>query len=459
MQQILPLFNEREDVVETLKERPPLTIAGLFAGIGGIELGLHSAGHATQLVCEVEPCATAVLKARLPNSGHYPDVTTLSALPDVDLLAAGFPCQDLSIAGRRAGIAGTRSSLVGHVFRLLDDSEKPPAWLLLENVPFMLRLQNGSGMRYLVGELEARGYNWAYRVFDTRAFGLPHRRQRVLLLASRTEDPRNVLLVQDAGEAPERTGPSRAFGFYWTEGNRGIGFSDECIPPIKVGSGLGIPSAPAVWDATTSSFFTIDIRDAERLQGFPADWTQPAERIGKRSERWRLVGNSVSVPLGAWVGERLRHPTLYKHKHDLPIPKEAAWPQAAWGGRGGRFASNASMWPVAEETPSLLDFLEFPGRRLSPRAAAGLLKRIRNGSTSAPVDFMTALETLAEKEKARLAALRVRKLEQEVEALRRAIRNEAQFAKQVDLSTKLKSIEADLVLARMHVGIRGEHQA
>jgi DNA (cytosine-5)-methyltransferase 1 len=158
-------------------------VIGLFAGIGGIELGLHEAGHRTQLLCEVMPEARRVLQARFPDVPLHVDVRTLNDLPPAEIIAAGFPCQDLSQAGRTAGIGGGSSGLVNHVFRLLDQHE--PRWLLLENVPFMLRLERGRAMAYLTESLGARGYRWAYRVVDTRAFGLPQRRQRVLLLASR----------------------------------------------------------------------------------------------------------------------------------------------------------------------------------------------------------------------------------------------------------------------------------
>ena len=80
----------------------------------------------------------------------------------------------------------------------------------------MLQLDRGEAMRWLTTELEVRGYTWAYRVVDTRAFGLPQRRQRVLLLASRTEDPRPVLLNQDQGEIEVTDRSGLACGFYWT---------------------------------------------------------------------------------------------------------------------------------------------------------------------------------------------------------------------------------------------------
>ena len=176
-----------------------LNVAGLFAGIGGIELGLRRAGHHSSLLCEIDPGANAVLRERFPDAVLADDVREIKSIGKVDLLAAGFPCQDLSQAGRTAGIDGRNSGLVGHVFRLLYAAPKGPRWLLLENVAFMLQLDRGRGMRLLVDELESRGFHWAYRVVDTQAFGLPQRRQRVILLASRTEDPREVLFVDDVG--------------------------------------------------------------------------------------------------------------------------------------------------------------------------------------------------------------------------------------------------------------------
>src|SRR5215468_453878 len=117
-----------------------LRVAGLFAGVGGIELGLHRAGHTSELLCEIDEGARAVLAARFPGVDLHGDVRELRDLPPIDLVAAGFPCQDLSQAGRTAGISGANSGLVGEVFRLLDGMKGGPRWLLLENVPNMLKL-------------------------------------------------------------------------------------------------------------------------------------------------------------------------------------------------------------------------------------------------------------------------------------------------------------------------------
>lgn len=266
----LRLFGSRGPQERPVEGDRRLAVAGLFAGVGGLELGLARAGHETSLLCEIDPPASAVLEDRFPGVPLTADVQKIETLPTgTDLVAAGFPCQDLSQAGRTAGIEGTRSGLVGEVFRLLEKRRTP--WVLLENVPFMLRLSRGRALQVILDALESLGYRWAYRVVNTKSFGIPHRRERVFILAALDEDPRDVLLVDDAGEPEPIAWNSRrmAFGFYWTEGIRGLGAGVDCLPTLKGGSTIGIPSPPAAL-LPTGRVVTPDIRDAERLQGFPA---------------------------------------------------------------------------------------------------------------------------------------------------------------------------------------------
>lgn len=367
-----------------------LRVAGLFAGVGGIERGLEKAGFESRLLCEWDPAAQRVLTEHFPDVALWSDITELPELPEVDVLAAGFPCQDLSQAGRTAGIGGSRSGLVEHVFRLIDGAKAPPRWLMLENVPFMLSLDRGCAMGWLTSMLEARGFSWAYRVVDSRAFGLPQRRQRVLLLASRQEDPRGRLLNQDAGEDETTDRSGLACGFYWTEGLRGLGWAVDAVPTLKGGSTIGIPSPPAIWRSGTSSLVTPDLRDAERLQGFPADWTKSADATPgrRRTDRWKLVGNAVSVPVARWLGERITTDESYDNGRDHRLGAESRWPRAAWGRDGERFAVDVSMWPVSYPRQHLHDFLQFPTRPLSARATAGFLKRAHKGTLRIPEDLI-----------------------------------------------------------------------
>ena len=378
-----------------MRAAQPNDVAGLFAGIGGLEHGLHLANHSTRLLCEIDSAAQAVLDARFPNVERISDVRTLKRLPNVQTVTAGFPCQDLSQAGGTAGIRGTQSGLVGEVFRLL---KRPPAklrWVVLENVPFMLQLERGRAMDVLVTELEDLGFRWAYRVVDTRAFGLPQRRQRVILVASKKEDPRTVLFADEAGEQPEPfEHDGKLCGFYWTEGLRGLGWAVDAVPTLKGGSSIGIPSPPAIWNPHTGSFGTPDIRDAERLQGFPVDWTLPAVASGHRKgSRWKLTGNAVSVPLASWVGNRLIKPGAAENYLQSQLTSFNTWPKAACGEKGHRFAVDRSRWPLRKPVPHLADFLAFPLFPLSQRAGAGFLARLRQSGLRHPKEFATDLET------------------------------------------------------------------
>lgn len=370
-----------------------LKVAGLFAGVGGIEQGLRQAGHRSILLCEIDVAARRVLEHWFPDVDVRADVRELKSLPPVDLLAAGFPCQDLSQAGQTAGIRGKQSGLVEHVFRLLDSRSTEPRWLLIENVSFMLQLDRGRAMRYLVDELEARSFNWAYRVVDTRAFGLPQRRQRVILLASRSEDPRSVLFADDTDEEETPFFPDTWCGFYWTEGNRGLGWAVDAIPTLKAGSTIGIPSPPAIWDPFNGAISTPEIRDAERLQGFEPGWTLPALEGGgvRQGHRWKLVGNAVSVPVAKWLGQRLAKPGKFTYPAGQLLPRGLAWPYAAWGSHGNVFPADVSKWPVRWTRPHLSEFLKFPTSPLSARAALGFLGRARASSLSFEAGFLDAV--------------------------------------------------------------------
>ena len=147
------------------------SVAGLFAGVGGFEEGFRRLGHQPVLFCEVDPAAQKVLLDQFGDVALHHDVRSLSALPPCDIVTAGFPCQDLSQAGQTKGIVGRDSSLVGEVFRLLRDADSRLKWLVLENVPFMLRLHGGRAIEYITSELVELGWRWAYRTMTAAPLG------------------------------------------------------------------------------------------------------------------------------------------------------------------------------------------------------------------------------------------------------------------------------------------------
>lgn len=353
---------------------------GIFAGVGAIELGFERAGVEVSLLCEVDASAQAVLRRHFPRKRLVGDVKQLTRIPRVDILSAGFPCQDLSQAGMTKGLNGSSSGLILELFRLLSPAATRPDWIVLENVPFMLRLHRGYAMSVITKALEQYGYAWAYRVIDSRAFGVPQRRRRVFLVASLKDDPRPVIL----GESHVFVEPAagRSHGFYWTEGNTGIGWAVEAIPALKAGSTISIPSPPAIWYPQSREIITPHIRDAERLQGLPEDWTRTKVNgdAHEKRLRWRLVGNAITVPIAEWLARRIKRPGDYKWRWDEKLLVGEPWPSAACGFDGKRFKVEVSEFPVAYEGKDLHSFLRFDGKPLSSRAAWGVLTRLRNST-------------------------------------------------------------------------------
>lgn len=247
-------------------------------------------------------------------------------------------------------------------------------------------------MRHITDALEDLGFMWAYRVVDARAFGLPQRRQRVIMLASRTDDPREVLFSRDAGPVEDGDPATLPCGFYWTEGVRGLGWAVNAVPTLKGGSSLGIASPPAV-RMPSGEIVTPGIVGAERLQGFDPDWTTPALGIhGVRpGHRWKLVGNAVSVRMASWVARELDDPTPHDASADTPLLPGQAWPSAAWGQARSKFRVPVSTWPVREPYENLVDFLD-DSALLSARATAGFLSRARSGSLRFAPGFLDDVE-------------------------------------------------------------------
>ncbi len=391
-------------------------VTGLFGGVGGLELGLSRAGHRASAFCEIDPEAASVLAARFPEAALTRDirvtsevVATISAKSD--LLTGGFPCTDLSQAGRVQGFAGGRSSLVRDALKLL--AARPFPHVVLENVPNWRSLHRGEYLREVVDALELLGYRWAYRTVDALAFGTPQRRLRIFLYATLEGDPRDVLFHGDIAPADTTWDlDERAHGFYWTEGTRGLGWGEDCVPTLKGGSTIGVPSPPAILlpptlgvagHTSVGEFRLIvpDIQDAERLQGLPPGWTAGERTVDggafRNRRRWLLVGNAVNTRAAAWLGERLASPRRYSGPDGAILDAGSPWPAAAWFDGSRRRAAPIGTWPFAEDREPLTDFLQFPGMPLSARAAAGFLGRLLGGRLRHRPGFAEAVRSHIER--------------------------------------------------------------
>ena len=166
----------------------------------------------------------------------------------------------------------------------------------------------------------------------------------------------------------------------------------DAIPPLKGGSGWAIPSPPAVWFPAHRSFVLPSIEDAERLQGFVPGWTEAALFTPRGAgQRWRLVGNAVSVPLAEWLANRLSSTRSDVKTWDQQPWSGRSWPSAGWGCRSGRYRSSASPYPVESEYKNLAEFLQGELRPLSYRAARGFLSRLEASRLRVRSDFVEDL--------------------------------------------------------------------
>jgi DNA (cytosine-5)-methyltransferase 1 len=160
-----------------------MRVLDLFSGIGGFSLGLERAGMQTVAFCEIEPYCRAVLRKHWPNVPCYEDVRNLTADRlradgiSIDVICGGFPCQDISTAGKGAGLAGARSGLFYEIARLI--GELGPRYVILENVAALL----SRGLDQVLGTLASLGYDAEWHCIPASAIGAPHRRDRIWIVA------------------------------------------------------------------------------------------------------------------------------------------------------------------------------------------------------------------------------------------------------------------------------------
>jgi DNA (cytosine-5)-methyltransferase 1 len=175
------------------------TAVSLFAGVGGFDLALERNGVKVVASVEIDKKAQEVLKKHFPQSTIFGDITGVTGEqliaagfePRNGIITGGFPCQDLSVAGKRAGLGGSRSGLFWEICRLLDETRAQN--FILENVPGLLSSNQGADMAVVLEALVERGYRIAYRVLDAQHFGVPQRRRRVFIVGS----------LGDTGRSPE----------------------------------------------------------------------------------------------------------------------------------------------------------------------------------------------------------------------------------------------------------------
>ena len=189
-----------------------MKFVSLFAGVGGFDLGLTRSGHECVGQVEIDKHARAVLDLQFPNVPKHDDVTTaidwadqIGLTGNIDLVCGGFPCQDLSVAGKRAGLSGARSGLFYDALRFATHTKAKA--ILLENVPGLLSSNQGRDFGVLLTALAESGYsNIEWRVLDSQFFGVAQRRRRIFIIASvGTESFRQILAECESSQRDSGT--------------------------------------------------------------------------------------------------------------------------------------------------------------------------------------------------------------------------------------------------------------
>lgn len=281
-----------------------LQLVSLFAGVGGFDIAAEHTGIDPVVACEIDPQARGVLQHRLPNTTLINDVkdvtgerlTELGLDPRRTVITGGFPCQDLSIAGKQAGLeGGERSSLFFEIVRIL--REFNPQWFILENVPGLLSSKGGRDMGIVVGELAELGYSFSWRILDAQNFGVPQRRRRVFIVGHLgTDETRaeQVLFESESGRGnPQASQPQgqdvAGDPAQSTDINsfRMLGFGD--YEPDDTASAL---KARDYKDATDLIVPPVRVLDGTRVGDVRVTESQTMQTV---ISRWGTGGNNVPM--------------------------------------------------------------------------------------------------------------------------------------------------------------------
>lgn len=296
-----------------------ISVASFFAGIGGFDLGFERAGMETVWQCEVKSFCLDILEQHWPHVPRATDIREVQSddIPDAAVWAGGFPCQDVSLArmGPRSGLRGRQSGLFYDFAELI--GERRPPLVVLENVAALLSSHDGRDFAIVVRTLASLGYGVAWRVLDSRHFGIPQSRSRVFVVGSLggPASAGSVLFEPECGdrdsEKSRSDGPKPVSPFAISVGDSERGFVKKLAHCLYAESARHTGTD---WSRNYVSYPEGRVRrltplETERLQGFPDDWTMPKEAIDDvntlDSARYHACGNAVSVPVAEWLGNRI----------------------------------------------------------------------------------------------------------------------------------------------------------
>lgn len=302
-----------------------MKFGSLFTGVGGFDLGFERAGMECVWQVEFDKNCQTVLRKHWSETELFDDVRTVGRhnLEPVDVICGGFPCQDISVAGKRAGLTGERSGLWSEFARIIDELE--PKWVVIENVPGLLSSNNGRDFATIIRWLAERRYGVVWRTLDSQYFGVAQRRRRVFIVGSFRSGCSSEVLFEPRGMRWH----SEEGGACWEKIARtaepcsGIGHKESGVGSELKQMAIGHSGGMTLkinekantlngqsGSETTAMFNGVisgtNIRrltptECERLQGFPDGWTDGQAD----SHRYKQMGNAVTVNVAEWIAQKI----------------------------------------------------------------------------------------------------------------------------------------------------------
>jgi DNA (cytosine-5)-methyltransferase 1 len=320
-----------------------LRFIDLFAGIGGFRIGFNQAGYQCVYSCEIDPSCQEVYKRNF-NEIPFSDITKINieSIPDFEVLTAGFPCQPFSICGKRKGFEDTRGTLFFHICQILE--AKQPPFAVLENVKYLIYHDGGKTLKVILESLEDIGYYVNYALLNSKDFGVPQNRERLVIIASKKQlfNFKKLPIIRPIPKLKEFLSENEKFDYllpdeytlidnpkYQQSGLMFVGYrTNKTIwkkgvrpntehlsrvhhQPNRIYSVAGVhPTIPS--QETSGRFFIyipsedkvrkLTITECYKIMGFPDNF-KPCNILGSS---YKQIGNSVCVPMIYQIAQEIQ---------------------------------------------------------------------------------------------------------------------------------------------------------